>query len=214
MPGVKLTGRARLGSVAAFVLCGIVLNIFVAWTLPLLSGMWQEVTEPWIAWPSWTPSSWPRPDNGADSAAFDFRCSTWETRWISSDRSWTAKSRSDRGSSYAANRESLGCPFRALVVEGGRVPRSQWVAAPGLLGGLDVPDLGRMPVVPLLPGFIANTAVYAIGLWAAGRSIRWVTRASVSWIRARRDQCRHCGYSRESLAVNGPCPECGRIPRG
>ncbi len=62
-----------------------------------------------------------------------------------------------------------------------------------------------LPYRPLWPGFLANTAIYALALWLP-------FFGATAWRRARRrrrNRCPACGYSRAGLAAHAPCPECG-----
>ena len=63
-----------------------------------------------------------------------------------------------------------------------------------------------LPTFPLWPGLLANTAIYG-GAWAVLIGVPVLLRR---WLRARRGGCPQCGYSREGLKVDVPCPECGR----
>jgi hypothetical protein len=65
-----------------------------------------------------------------------------------------------------------------------------------------------LPTFPLWPGLLANTAIYG-GAWAVLIGVPVLLRR---WLRARRGGCPQCGYSREGLKVDAPCPECGRTP--
>lgn len=67
-------------------------------------------------------------------------------------------------------------------------------------------DKALLPLLPLWPGLLANTAIYG-GAWAVLIGGPILLRR---WLRARRGGCPQCGYSREGLKVNAPCPECGR----
>jgi hypothetical protein len=63
-----------------------------------------------------------------------------------------------------------------------------------------------LPTFPLWPGLLANTAFYS-GAWAVVIFTPLFVRR---WLRARRGGCSACGYSREGLKADAPCPECGR----
>ena len=63
-----------------------------------------------------------------------------------------------------------------------------------------------LPVLPMWPGLLANTAFYG-GAWGVVIGGPILLRR---WLRARRGGCPQCGYSREGLKVDAPCPECGR----
>ncbi len=66
------------------------------------------------------------------------------------------------------------------------------------------------PCRPLWPGFIANTVVYSTLCVLAALALM---ASRVLWPqarRARRGQCRRCGYDRRGLASAAVCPECGK----
>jgi hypothetical protein len=68
------------------------------------------------------------------------------------------------------------------------------------------PDRGALPLIPIWPGFLANTALYAIpwtlllGFGPARRSLR-----------RRRGLCPACAYDLRATPPGAPCPECGPI---
>lgn len=88
------------------------------------------------------------------------------------------------------------------------------VLAPGpVFVGIAIPDRLRVrhglsaaiPLMPILPGFVVNTAFFA-GVIAMG----WLgARGLRRWRRARRGRCPTCGYSMVGLGLSVPCPECG-----
>ncbi len=66
------------------------------------------------------------------------------------------------------------------------------------------------PYRPLWPGFIANTLVYFVA-WASVLVVLFAgTTGMRRVLRARRGQCRRCGYDRSGLASAAVCPECGK----
>lgn len=69
------------------------------------------------------------------------------------------------------------------------------------------PDWDKRPIpfLPLWPGLIANTAIYAL--------IPAMIPPLIRWWRVRRKLCGHCGYARDGLPQAAPCPECGTVPR-
>lgn len=67
-----------------------------------------------------------------------------------------------------------------------------------------------IPLQPLWPGLLMNTAVF-LGTYAlllAGA----LAPGTVRRLRRRRGLCPSCGYSREGLAGDSACPECGAAP--
>ena len=66
-----------------------------------------------------------------------------------------------------------------------------------------VPTLIVVPVRPMLPGFLVNTALYSASLALVTLVPAHVRRAS----RRRRRRCVKCGY--ELAATGAKCPECG-----
>jgi hypothetical protein len=68
------------------------------------------------------------------------------------------------------------------------------------------PDAGMVPLLPVWPGLVANTAVFS-GAWLAGLVLPWMGWSA--WRRGRRVRrglCAVCGYD---LGGRGVCPECG-----
>jgi hypothetical protein len=82
-----------------------------------------------------------------------------------------------------------------------------WRTPPGGVTGI-VASLDRfaLPLLPLWPGFLLNTAFYALLLFALVRTPRVLRRA----VRRRRGRCAACGYDRAGLDPLAACPECGR----
>jgi hypothetical protein len=60
------------------------------------------------------------------------------------------------------------------------------------------------PIVPIVPGVLANTAFYSSAwftlIWGAG-----VLRRRNRW---RRGRCTACGYDRRGIGAAAACPEC------
>jgi len=61
------------------------------------------------------------------------------------------------------------------------------------------------PVLPQFPGFVLNTLVYTVAVYAALSLPTCITALR----RRLTNRCRACGYSLEGLAADA-CPECGR----
>lgn len=67
------------------------------------------------------------------------------------------------------------------------------------------PDRGALPLIPIWPGLLANTAAFAL-FWLLVLFAIPLTRRA---IRARRGQCINCGYDLHATPSGNPCPECG-----
>ena len=68
---------------------------------------------------------------------------------------------------------------------------------------------GWLPVIPVWPGVLVNSVVYAVPvamLWLALGAVR-------RWRRMRANLCVRCGYDLRGLAAQGACPECGKVSR-
>ena len=118
-------------------------------------------------------------------------------------------------------RTSAGWPWRALrsddyAATGRRDGRMSILARTpraSLPGGLVVPSRSpipgladfALPLLPLWPGFLINTLFYALLLFGAWRLPGVLRRA----VRRRRGRCVGCGYDRQGLDTDAPCPECG-----
>jgi hypothetical protein len=69
-------------------------------------------------------------------------------------------------------------------------------------------DRLALPLLPLWPGFLLNTCLYAILTFALVRAPRVLRRG----LRRRRGRCVGCGYDRAGLDALAACPECGAQP--
>jgi hypothetical protein len=67
---------------------------------------------------------------------------------------------------------------------------------------------GILPLRPMWPALLANSALYALPWWLI-LSIPSAYVAIRSRRRKRLNHCPHCNYNRETLAPTAPCPECG-----
>jgi hypothetical protein len=65
---------------------------------------------------------------------------------------------------------------------------------------------GEVPVIPIWPGFLGNSFLYAFLGLVAIRTPRILRRS----LRRLRNLCLSCGYSREGLGEGSACPECGK----
>jgi len=122
------------------------------------------------------------------------------------------------GSSELYGQETLAAGFPWLALRAVWPPEGAEVSAikRGLpVGVVRVRDVrllqyfrGRLPIDPVLPGFLLNTLFYAailalpLGFFPIRRRLR-----------ARRGRCPGCGYDRTGFSdLAAPCPECGQIP--
>jgi hypothetical protein len=62
-----------------------------------------------------------------------------------------------------------------------------------------------MPLMPIFPGVVLNTALYGAAWWAVLFSPGVIRRER----RRRRGACLACGYDRRGIAAGAVCPECG-----
>lgn len=74
----------------------------------------------------------------------------------------------------------------------------------------------RLPLTPLLPGMLINTAFFTIAWALLGAITIFASRALIRRFglrRLRRSQglCESCAYDLRGTSPNSPCPECGRL---
>ncbi len=212
--------------IAAVLLAGAVVNVAVAWGIagtepPIRISYEAGVDLEGGAWPVAVPVDWPQPlmrwDVVSRAGEGGARTRVW----------WHTDYRAEFGPSYVAIEYSAGWP--ALSLRRLHAAEHEWIAADGdeseltreapiptLLRGLAAPEPlarrlvnsdGHLPLAPILPGFILNTAFYA-AILAAPLIVFPVRR----WRRRQRGRCMRCGYEGGGLADN-PCPECGGAPR-
>lgn len=108
---------------------------------------------------------------------------------------------------------ATGWPLRSLKCGSSQLQRTGPGGAPILVpwGGIPIPRWGLrmsfLPFVPVWPGFVIDSVVWAFLLWSFLR----LRRAFLSWRRRARGACAECGY-----LVSGAraCPECGGRGQG
>lgn len=129
--------------------------------------------------------------------------------------------------SYASiDRSRFGWPFRsiyhdtlAVAAMSGTVPtpdrqiQDEYFAAVaaemGVRAGIKAPDwwpkargVHRLPLIPIWPGLLANTAIFAAAWFTPG----FVWRTARTHRRRQQGRCLACGYDTATLPA---CPECG-----
>lgn len=67
---------------------------------------------------------------------------------------------------------------------------------------------GRLPLTPIWPGFLANTAFYAGVLALPVFALPALRRTR----RRRKGLCPRCAYDLRETPDDHPCPECGTTP--
>jgi hypothetical protein len=104
---------------------------------------------------------------------------------------------------------SMSCAAEDVSQSGKRRGNETW----HISGGLLIQNRGNLPprflpLQPVWPGLLINTAIYAVAILMLASAARFVRRAA----RTRRGRCPTCGYSRTGLTPDNACPECGHQP--
>lgn len=122
----------------------------------------------------------------------------------------------ERSSSHSANIEAVyagwpwACCMGAVAIDDhGASMLSGAVHAPARFKRAWSGGGGFVPVRPMWRGLAINTVIYGSALWMVWMVAFPGRRMLVRGLRARRNRCVGCGYSREGLALGGECPECG-----
>ena len=206
-------------------LLGAVTTVGVAWGAALVRAGRVgpgalEITIDQGQWPFPAPPHWPPPEgvggyrmfghtyihaSGGLTAALQTRRAELYCCQTGHQYGWPARSLywySDRGDGAVVSFGKYGIP--------GRGPAWNPLAAPGVL-----PSESRLPVLPLLPGFLVDTLFYAVPSWALLATPGLINRWLVGGRRKRRGACVACGYDLRGLAAGQGgagvvCPECGR----
>ena len=159
-----------------------------------------------LEWPLPPPGNWP-----------PTKAEVYEDRWFAESR-WIERSEGFDDQNIWHSRRvmgvwAFGTPMRCLA-RGGYSPGpnqgvrfGEWtVNLPGIA------DPVELPIRPLWPGFLINTAFFAVCAWTLTIPLN-VVRLMRKSGRRRRGQCVKCGYNVRS--TGGPiCPECGTSAQG
>lgn len=194
-----------VGRTVACTLAACLLVVIVAWTCAWSHNPWLSAggtatplsgTVRWLYTP---PARWP----GAPIGGLHIEAAQWEidsVHWVD-----------DNANVFGQSRMRFGWPRPALervevweLKAGVRkdLIGTVWVGEPLAVGHT------RYPLRPVWRNFVLNAAAYAAILVAAVETLLFAVRR---W-RRERGGCLKCGYSREGLAENAECPECGARP--
>lgn len=222
---IHKTRSRRWIRVLTCMLIGFAMNITIAWGI----AVWCQATGRvlhWsgmgMSWPSGkrperlNPGAWPRPvpENWVDKPTWQYRahgigweCSTCEGFFPVGD--WRVP-----GSTIVS-------VLLVDVLTGWPMPAWRntrvFSDATGPIalddrGVLTTPPLDKwlgigsfLPVLPLWPGALVNTIVYAAAVWCAWTGVPWLRTRR----RRRRGACISCGYDLRGRDSGAACPECG-----
>lgn len=135
------------------------------------------------------------------------------------------------GRAFAAALDQCGWPLPALQsrvvleIDAHRPPghRCDWgfelppgpaasapaVSSTGVVGGPPPPgmitDIRSLPLMPVWPGFVVDSLLYA-AVWGF---LLWTPRAIARALQRKPGTCKRCGYDLAGLSAGGCCPECG-----
>jgi hypothetical protein len=225
--------RRRIGRIAIVavvcLLLGAATTVGVAWYLQLTADF--DPSPPWydneaaaaFVWPSWAGSP---PDPPRSALVVETTGCRSETLMM-----WGAYIGQVERDAVATTLRT-GWPFPCLwcgllrfedhttdpqwptvmTLQGAAVPlnTTSWTSQerwfPPMLGG---GSAAYLPLSPLWPGFVADTALYAAAWWLLIFAPLPLYRAGRRRFRVSRGMCGSCGYDLKG-SPGGACPECGR----
>ena len=189
--------RRRLVTIAIFLLAGAVVNVGVAWGIALRGeplptrNRELDLAEAQDVWGRLKPGSWPanppmlagdRLEHVGGTTLQAFHPRDGKTPWIDVTMVWEWR---------------VGYPVSTLRYVVRRSDRkTEYVGA--------MRTVVTLPLMPVWPGFTANTAFYAAILWLLIPGPFALRRL----IRRRRGLCPACGYDLRH-GEHEACPECG-----
>lgn len=205
--------RVRVKRIAIALGVGAVVNILVAWRghwLGIDPQRWRVVQNQ--PWPLVVPPDWPSDPTMVQHAPS--RLLDWTIYSVSFGNYVDGLPETGVSAAFYLRMESSGWPYRSMARYEAASRRPQqisdvdvglWKSGVGLSNWMSNAyrhNEKRLPILPLWPGFLANTLFYA--------SVPWLLMFGVATLirrrRIRRGLCIQCAYPISGLSV---CPECG-----
>lgn len=185
------------------------------WTLPQ-HGIASRVEWPWIA-----PTLWPQsPEHHWTTGTLGFESASW-SRVVAPS---TYRSKSDDPTSVEMTTTSAGLPWHVLSASDQFDSTTQWATRASWSSGIVVQSdpvwarglqhrngdfWYRLPIRPIWPMIIAQSALYGAACWAAWTGIVGSLTYVRGKLRAATGRCASCGYDLRGLQTGSLCPECG-----
>jgi hypothetical protein len=203
--------RRIILTVTCFALLGVIANVAVAW-LPIVAGFADRAKEGSHTFVRATPehiAAWAQTSPG-EHGPRRLLVTERSRSWVGGVERITSFIDADI---YRAQLISLPRTWRSWDVGEWRTlecgfPCSALTSKTVLIG--EPPEvatdrsLRRLPLDPVWPGFLINTAFYAMVLWALCATPPAIRRG----LRRRRGACMRCGYDLRG-GERASCPECG-----
>jgi hypothetical protein len=206
---------------AASLMAGALATVVVAWACALSRPSLNFNLIAASEWPARVPHDWPAPY----SLALEYRGAGTRRVELGAPLSRVAAPRlgSERSISVTHNVaegvnlevSQAGWPWLSLqstrksvtTLQAGqqRIGADDWLSLPIPQRFMTGPGDATLPLHPLLPGFLLNTAFYATLLFTLFTTPRLIRRH----LRRRKHHCPTCNYNLRGLAPTSPCPECG-----
>ncbi len=217
--------RAQLRRLLLYATIGLFITLFLAWPIPMAALRWGIIKHPWQG----TRRPWQSPSGincGVSNSLLPL--SDWYiVRPVRTQDSniplgtsaqvpaWVAFPPASGPRVYQVDTAATGWPLRAVASEswlytdtaGSGGARSYEILRHNLV--LYSGQGGRiiLPLRPIWPGLLADTALYALSAFLSVASFTAV-RAR---FRCRAGRCPRCNYDLRATPPGAPCPECGAI---